>query len=493
MNKKRKIGIVLGIALVGINVIILFWMIYYSNRWYPGTTVNGLEVSGQTMEESKRYLLEKYRDYTLTVTGREGVSLTISGYDINYTAHVGEEWESTYANQHDNSKLPSAGERNYSVKLEVTYNEEALEGLIAESELIKGSGEHPIVEPVSAHAVYNAEKGQYVCEKEIMGNLLNQEIFLEAIKVALETGMTEIDIRDSELYKNVYQDPGVTSEDEELQNEIFLCNNAMLRYICWDMGDGMTEEITPEQIAGWIIYKNGKITYDNKGIASWVKQFCKKYQTVGKTRTIQSHTGKKVKIVGGDYGWQTDYDRTLKQVKKALAKNIDRGFTEAYIENPNEENKQTLTINRKPIYLNTAYQRNSKDSSKDWDSKNYTEISLTEQMVYVFRKGKVAFSCRCISGLPVKDRATRTGAYFIKEHRPEYTMTGEDYRTHVKHWVRITWTGTGFHPATWQPWSRWTKTMYKSKGSHGCLNLEPGDAEKIYNMVKYREAVFIHY
>lgn len=493
MSKKKKIGIALGIILVGINGIILFCLIYYSDRWYPGTTVNGLEVSGQTMEESKRYLLEKCRNYTLTVTGREDVSLTISGADINYTVHAGDEWEKTYTDQHDNSGLPSVGGQDYTVKLAVTYDEEALRRLIAGSELVQGSEEHPIVKPMSAYVVYNAEKCQYICGKEVDGNQLNQEAFFEAVKTALETGRSEMDIRDDELYKGVYEAPGVTSEDEELQNEIFLCNNAMLRYIRWNMGDGMTEEITPEQIAGWIIYKKGKVTYDNEGIAAWVKRFCRKYQTVGKTRTIQSHTGKKVKIVGGDYGWQTDYDRTLKQVKKALAKNIKRSSTEAYMENPSEENKKAVTIKREPLYLNTAYQRNSKDPSKDWDPKNYTEISLSEQKVYVFRKGKVAFSCRCISGLPVKDRATRTGAYFVKEHRPEYTMTGDDYRTHVKHWVRITWTGTGFHPATWQPWSRWTKTMYKTKGSHGCLNLEPSDAEKIYNMVKYREAVFIHY
>lgn len=493
MNKKRKAGIVLGIILAGINGIILFCMIYYSDRWYPGTTVNGLEVSGQTMEESKRYLLDEYQDYALTVTGREGVSLTIYAYDINYTAYAGDDWEKTYTNQHEKSGFPLAGEKNYTVKLDVTYDEEALEGLVAGSELINGSEEHPIVKPMSAYVVYNAEKGQYVCGKEIMGNLLNQEVFLEVVKDALETGKTEIDIRDSELYKDVYQAPGVTSEDEELQNELFLCNNAALRYIRWDMGDGITEEITPEQITRWIIYKKGKVTYDNEGVASWVKRFCHKYQTVGKDRMIQSHTGKKVKITGGDYGWQTDYDRTLKQVKKALTKNIKRSFTEAYMENPSEENKKALTIKKDPIYLNTAHQRNQDDPSKDWDSKNYTEISLTEQMVYVFRKGKVAFSCRCITGLPTKDRTTRTGAYYVKEHRPEYTMTGDDYRTHVKHWVRITWTGTGFHPATWQPWSRWTNTLYKSKGSHGCINLSPGDAEKIYNMVKYREAVFIHY
>lgn len=61
--------------------------------------------------------------------------------------------------------------------------------------------------------------------------------------------------------------------------------------------------------------------------------------------------------------------------------------------------------------------------------------------------GKVAFKCRTISGKPVKDRQTRTGAYFIKEHQTHRTLRGDNYATPVNNWVRIMWTGTGFHGA----------------------------------------------
>ena len=106
---------------------------------------------------------------------------------------------------------------------------------------------------------------------------------------------------------------------------------------------------------------------------------------------------------------------------------------------------------------------------------------------------KSAFKCRTISGKPVKDRQTRTGAYFIKEHQTHRILRGDNYATPVNNWVRIMWTGTGFHGAPWQPWSRWSKTLYKSRGSHGCLNLSPSDSKKIYDLTKYREMVFIHY
>ena len=117
------------------------------------------------------------------------------------------------------------------------------------------------------------------------------------------------------------------------------------------------------------------------------------------------------------------------------------------------------------LYANTAFRKDYKNFINDWDPENYIEISIQEQKVYVI---------------------------LIKKQREAYTLTGADYSTPVTNWVRITWTGTGFHPATWQPWSRWTKDLYKTRGSHGCINLAVADAAKIYKMSKYREATFIH-
>ena len=239
-------------------------------------------------------------------------------------------------------------------------------------------------------------------------------------------------------------------------------------------------------------FKNDKIIYKKTAIENWLEKFCLKYKTVGKTRKVKVHTKKKVKIVGGDYGWQLDYEKIVKQTKKMLKQEIDSSLIDAFIENPSGKNQRAITLKKKAPYLNTAAVMNFDKYPTDYDTKNYIEVSLKDQMVYVFRKGKVAFSCHCITGRPVEGRRTPTGAYFIKEHRTHYTLTGADYSTPVDNWVRITWSGTGFHPATWQSWSRWTNTTYLTRGSHGCINLEPADALKIYQMTKYREFVFIY-
>ena len=82
--------------------------------------------------------------------------------------------------------------------------------------------------------------------------------------------------------------------------------------------------------------------------------------------------------------------------------------------------------------------------------------------------------------------------FFIKDHARQRVLRGVGYTTLVHYWVRITWTGTGFHQAEWQDWSLWSPTRYKVRGSHGCLNLSPSNAARIYALTKYKQMVFMH-
>lgn len=493
MKNKWILRIVLGligaVVIVGAGVLI-YQRGYYGSRWYKNTTINGVDVSGQTLQDSKQKLLEEHQDYNLTVTGRDNGSMTIRGEDIDYVFEIGTEFDELFSDQHEKMSLFRKS-NDYTLEYNVTYDSAKLNTIVSGAALMTGDG-YTVTKPVDAHVEYVSEKQQYECVEEVLGNKLKKKAFLAALDEVLQRAETEMDLTDEEAFPDVYQAPKLTSEDEQLQTALSVCNNAALRYIVWNMGKGVKEQITPEEISQWITYKNGKLRYDNDAIADWIEAFCLKYKTVGKTRTIKDHNGKNVKIYGGDYGWQMDYEQTLRQAKKALKQSIDMSLTEAYLNDPGNANKKALTIKKKVVYLNTAYQKDYENFAVDWDTRNYTEISIKDQMVYVIRKGKVAFSCKCITGRPVEGRTTPTGAYFIKEHKEAYTLTGADYSTPVVNWVRITWTGTGFHPATWQPWSSWTKDLYKTRGSHGCINLQPDDAKTIYDMTKYREAVFIH-
>ena len=379
------------------------------------------------------------------------------------------------------------------INLGASYDEKKLDALVGQSDLSTGSESYPVTQPQNAKVAFSSAKKYLVIEKEYLGNTLNHDEFVKAIGKALKSGHEKLNLTDEKKYPDVYEKPSIFSTDPSLQQKVDACNPVILRWITWTIQKDIKETISPKQIYKWCKYKNGKVTFDNQAIEKWVEKTCFKYKTIGVTRSFKSHNGKTVSVTGGDYGWQLVYDTMLKQLTSALKKTMDANKQKAYMENPDATQKKALTIKKKTKFANTAFTMNIDDKAKDWDTENFTEIDLTAQKIYVWRNGKVAFKCRTISGKPVKDRQTRTGAYFIKEHQTHRILRGENYATPVNNWVRIMWTGTGFHGAPWQPWSRWSKTLYRSRGSHGCLNLSPSDSKKIYDLTKYREMVFIHY
>ena len=74
MKKNWLLRIILGIAgvLVVAVVAVLIWQKgYYGGRWYGGTTINGVDVSKQTLAQSKQKLIDALdQGEYVTVTGR---------------------------------------------------------------------------------------------------------------------------------------------------------------------------------------------------------------------------------------------------------------------------------------------------------------------------------------------------------------------------------------------------------------------------------------
>ena len=65
------------------------------------------------------------------------------------------------------------------------------------------------------------------------------------------------------------------------------------------------------------------------------------------------------------------------------------------------------------------------------------------------------------------------------------------YETPVAYWMRVTWSGVGFHDATWQ--SSFGGNRYlNGYGSHGCINMPLSKAKTLYGMISVGTKVIIH-
>jgi len=114
------------------------------------------------------------------------------------------------------------------------------------------------------------------------------------------------------------------------------------------------------------------------------------------------------------------------------------------------------------------------------------------------RNGEVIFEADVVTGRPTPQRITPDGVWSILEIQRNRTLRGDrradgsyEYETPVAYWMRVTWTGVGFHDATWQPWFGGNRYTYA--GSHGCINMSYGDAQTLFGMVYLGLPVVIHY
>ena len=487
ITKQTKICLSLVIAIIMLLFIII---ILYSDKFYPNTTIGGIDVSNMTLSQAKEAVQTDLKNHVLVINGRNNAKYELRGTDIDLTANYEKQVENCFKKTHGIfSFYKIVSGEDFDVNFDVSYNKEAFKDNLSHSFLITGD-QYTIIAPENAHVEYDKKTQSGKIVKEKQGNQLNQEKFYNYVEKSIRQLKTKINLDKA----NVYLKPKYTQNDSAVIKELNQYNNYLYRWIRYDMTEKHYETITPKDIKDWLVINNdATVSIDQEKMSQWVEKFCLKYKTVGKTRKFKSHTGEVLEVSGGDYGWQIDYSQTVDQVYKALSKKNSQSDVDAYIKNKNKPNKKKLIKELEPIYKNKGYKMNFDNPVDDYNTQTYSEVDISEQMVYVFQNGQVVYSAKCVTGLPSDpSRATKTGCWYIKDKKLEYTLTGADYTTPTKYWVRITWTGTGYHYMNRSDWNKWSPDLYKTRGSHGCINLQLEDVKNIYNLVSMKDMVFIH-
>lgn len=487
ITKQVKICLSLVIAIIMLLFIVI---ILYSDKFYPNTTIGGIDVSNMTLSQAKEAVQTDLKNHVLVIKGRNNAKYELRGTDIDLNANYEKQVENCFKKTHGIFSFYKiiSGE-DFDVNFDVSYNKKAFKNNLSQSFLITGD-QYTITAPESAHVEYDKKTQSGKIVKEKQGNQLNQEKFYSYVEKSIKQLKTNIDLDKA----NIYLKPKYTQNDSAIIKELNQYNNYLYRWIRYDMTEKHYETVTPKDIKNWLVINDdATVSIDQEKMSQWVEKFCLKYKTVGKTRKFKSHTGEVLEVSGGDYGWQIDYSQTVDQLYKVLSKKNPQSDVEAYIKNKNKTNKKKLIKKLEPIYKNKAYKLNFDNLVDDYNTQTYSEVDISEQMVYVFQNGQVVYSAKCVTGLPSDaSRATKTGCWYIKDKKLEYTLTGADYTTPTKYWVRITWTGTGYHYMNRSDWSKWSPDLYKTRGSHGCINLQLEDVKNIYNLVSMRDMVFIH-
>lgn len=465
LKSRKKLWIALGSTVIVLVLAYIGASVFFMSHFFINTEINGHDFSGDSVAGVENYLKSQVQDYKLTVLEKDNKSDVISGKDISLTYKESDDIQKALKKQ-NGFAWPAAffTVNNSKVTINVSYNEDALNKAIANLQAVKAKQ----VPSQSAHPKFDGDK--YVVEPEVVGTAVNQDNLNKKVHQYITEFRKELDMQKEACYA----EPKYTAESTEVKNACDTMNNYIKASITYNMNEPVV--VDKALISKWLsVDDNMQVKIDENAIKQWLTDFGNKYDTVGTTRTITSPTGKTVQVSGGTYGWSIDEDKEL----TALTDSIKKGET----------------VKKDPAYYQTA----ATHASPDWGN-TYLEVDLSEQHMWYILNGNVALQTDVVTGVPIPEKETPAGVYSILELQRNKTLVGDilpstgkpEYETPVSFWMRVTWSGVGFHDATWQPAFGGSLYQNPNIGSHGCINMPFDQAQNLYGMLSIGTPVVMH-
>ena len=466
-EKFRKTVLFAGGGILGVLLLVyLGFAFYFTNHFYFNTTINGNDFSGKSVKEVEAYMEKQVKGYTLTLKENDGGTEAISGEDISLEYLPGKELEKIVKDQNALLWIRALFQKGSAeAKVGVKYDEAALDGLISGLQCMKPENQTP-----SVSAKPTLDGNEFVVAKEVVGTQLDQEVFRQKIKEKINGFQHEIDLEKEGCYikpKFTEKSPEVTAAKDKM-------NSYLGGTVTYQMGP-TPEGIDRAKLAEWVtVDDNMNVTFNTDGISGYVRDLASRYDTVGKTRSFTTPTGKAATVSGGTYGWSIDEAAEIEQLKSDIAGG--------------------QPVQREPVYE----QRAASFGPTDWGN-TYAEVDLSAQHMWYIQDGAVVLETDIVSGLPTPDRITPEGVYDVLYKESPSVLVGEKdpdtgqpiYETEVRYWMQFTWSGVGFHDADWQ--TAFGGSRYQSYGSHGCINMPIDKAGQLLNLISAGVPVICHY
>ena len=450
MKDEKVKGKVYLLSLI-IVIILSFYVlmsIYFDKHYYFGTYINGINVSCKTVSEANDLLLKESYNYVIKLEERNNITESIEGSSINFKYEGSDEAQEIKDSQKPSLWLVDIFSNNKYIINEVySFDRELLMGELEKLECFNNGN---IIEPLDACFKY--EDGEYKIIKEVYGNKVNKDLLYAYILNSIKLGERSVNLDAI----NAYEKPKFTSTSEKVidaQKELNKYVNSKIYYIF----DNEIEILDGSTINTWLdIDSLMNVSVNDDEVKEYINELSRKYDTYGKTRSFKSTTGKTISVVGGNYGWRINKTKE----KEALIENIKNG----------------QEIKKEPIYTQIAL------GSRDNDIGNtYVEINLTTQSLWFYKDGKLIVQGDVVTGNVSRGDGTPDGTYILNYKQKDATLRGSNYNSEVKYWMPFN-SNIGIHDASWR--NNFGGEIYKTSGSHGCVNAPEYLAKKIYENIE---------
>lgn len=447
-NRNRKIMIGFIVSFCILTVIYFGMSIYFKSHFYFGTKINSISVSGKTVEEAKNKILSEANLYKLELEGREDMKGEINAFNIDLKYNLNDELYKIKDNENPFAWIIKIfTPKNYNLSNIVSYNENLLKKSLNNLSFFN---EDNIVKPKEPKFNYNNKSYEII--DEVSGNKVNKEILYKNVSNAIINGDKKINLEEI----NCYDSPKYKADSDEAKKTKENLDKYVSTVVTYTFPKGK-ETIDGDVINKWIkVDKSLKISFDKDKVKEYVDSLAKKHNTFGKPRDFKTSLGSTIQVSGGNYGFAID---TSEEVKD-LIENIKKGEA----------------ITKEPNYLQTALSTNANDIGD-----TYVEINLTKQHMWFYKNGKLMTDGPIVTGDISKNYGTPAGVYRLTYKQKNAILRGENYATPVTFWMPFNG-GIGIHDATWR--RSFGGNIYKTNGSHGCINTPYNVAQIIFNNIQ---------
>ncbi len=436
--------------MIGVACIVLLYLsvsIYFVNHFFFNTVINGVDVSLKSHREAEKMMRDYAKNYKLKLIERDGEIEEISGRDIQMHYNEKNSIFKVYKIQKSFKWIFSLfNKQSYNVSDLYYYDKDSLKDKIHKLRCLNKE----IIEPQNVSFRYS--KDTYEVIKEVYGNKIAIDKLSEAIARSILNGELKLDLNENNCYINPKY---ILGSDKVCQafNELNKIISAKIVYTFGSKREVLDKDI----INKWLsVDEDLEVVIDNKAVKQYVQELSNKYDTVGTVRSFKSSIGKVVEVKGGFYGWKIN----CAYETKALIENIKNG----------------KGIEKEPIYTQKALSRDENDIGK-----TYVEINITRQYLWFYKEGNIIVQGSVVTGNPNRGNSTKLGVYMINYKQKGSTLRGADYESEVTYWMPFNG-NIGIHDASWR--YSYGGNIYKTNGTHGCVNVSLHMAKKIFENIE---------
>ena len=431
----------------------------YESAFLPNTKINGMDVSGKTADAVKEAIENNLSGYELKVIARECPKEVITKEDIGLHAEFDGSLEEIINAQNPRDWIKYLGtSSSHEIGTMIVFDEVKLQEKIAglscmNPETMREPGNAAVSE-------YQSDTKSYQVVPEDPGTELVLVNVERAIRDAVMNLKTEVDLEAQDCYTK----PAVTEDDEGLLALVSELNTYVGAVVTHTFGEA-SQVLDGDTIHTWLSVENQAVVLDESQAAAYVKELAGNYDTAYKPKTLKTSYGDTVTISRGNYGWRINQPAETAAVT-AIVKAGER---------------QT----REPEYI----QKGASHGENDYGN-TYVEVNLTAQHLFFYKNGELVVESDFVSGNESRGWATPAGAYPLTYKQRNAVLKGENYRTPVSYWMPFNG-GIGLHDANWR--GSFGGSIYKTSGSHGCVNLPPSVAKTIYEGISAGDPVLCYH